>query len=1003
MTSPPIPLVHGRPVDLAAAAAARIEPRLGGSLREDARVGILVPSRAFGDTILAALLERRPALSGLRVHTIDSLSRAILNDAAEFPSISDDTMQRLAMSTAVRETGELPFDAPALPALVHRSWRDARDSGLSLDELGARARSVKLAHPDRFGAALDVWKRREDAMRRTETRDAADIVEAAVAKIETGIEIPAQVLAGFYDVTGLQRKFIEALATAGKIDAIFLPIELDGTTPAAPWRFAEPFARRAIEIADTTEAAEDTGKRPDVHIRRFRDRTTEIRETIRSIRALLDAGTPPAKIAIAARVVPPSLASLVGRIAKSFDVAVSGAGSRPFRAHRIPRAVVQLLRLRERRWARGDIVEILNAGFDPGNGWLRARDVVEIDRTTRHHFIAGGTAEEIRAILPRIEDERADDAKTIERYASAVEALEKRLALVAAPMRGAAWSTWLTTIVDAFRLDDENDLAATERLDSIADTLRRCDDLGAAIEIEDVVALVQNAADLPAPASSGTPVWIGDVMQLRGRVFDHLFVVAVEDGVFPQQRTPDPILDDDDRRALGLHEIGDGLDEERLLLELAIFSATTTATLSFASADIDRRPARPSSLLAELAVRLDPASELEILGNFTTWVDAHAPEQAAVRSPNEALRDAILRGDEDASIPPGVVRALRVARATGTRSPWDGWLHPDDALRDLLRRRLGHISPTHLEDFGVCPQRFLFKRIFHVREIEDPDHEIEMERRRRGSVVHRILEKFYATVSEPEIRGSSARRELAEPIRARLDEIITRAFEEDSVGHPPFNAVIRGIEHANLRSAIVRFVANDMADLDSEQLVPRGFEMHFGDWGEEVQSERRTIELGGIEMGIRGSIDRVDRGANGRVRVVDYKSGTASHLHKLADKIDEGTALQVPLYALVATEIFDVSDEMVTGLVKPLRPSHPIHEYGFNLGEKRQALEHVLGTFVGRIVDGVFPAWPGNERACDLCPVGDSCRTRHDPELRYIALLSKTVLDLIADPEERNA
>ena len=58
-------------------------------------------------------------------------------------------------------------------------------------------------------------------------------------------------------------------------------------------------------------------------------------------------------------------------------------------------------------------------------------------------------------------------------------------------------------------------------------------------------------------------------------------------------------------------------------------------------------------------------------------------------------------------------------------------------------------------------------------------------------------------------------------------------------------------------------------------------------------------------------------------------------------------------------------------------------KHEFTLAETRAELLATLELFVGAILDGWFPAYPGDEKeigSCKYCPVRSSCRTRHDAE-----------------------
>src|SRR5205085_6565979 len=201
---------------------------------------------------------------------------------------------------------------------------------------------------------------------------------------------------------------------------------------------------------------------------------------------------------------------------------------------------------------------------------------------------------------------------------------------------------------------------------------------------------------LPAANRQLPTVWSGDVMRFRDRSFRHLFAVRMQDDLFPQRRVEDPILSDSDRRDIGLREIGDGRDEERLLFQLLLDGASEAVHSSFAGSDGFGKVLRRSAFLRGLAVGRWPLAEEKVIGQRPT-----ANSQ----------------------------RQLQLIAKSGTQSVFDGYLFAggDDAIvRAKLAAALETVSPTHLEDFGECPQKFLLKHVLHAREVEDPEHELQM-------------------------------------------------------------------------------------------------------------------------------------------------------------------------------------------------------------------------------------------------------------------------------------
>ena len=111
----------------------------------------------------------------------------------------------------------------------------------------------------------------------------------------------------------------------------------------------------------------------------------------------------------------------------------------------------------------------------------------------------------------------------------------------------------------------------------------------------------------------------------------------------------------------------------------------------------------------------------------------------------------------------------------------------------------------------------------------------------------------------------------------------------------------------------------------------------------------------------RGRIDRVDRSPDGRrVVVYDYKTGRPNRYDTLDDDpVDAGQLLQLPVYALAATERTGAAEaEAYYWFTRALTVDDALT--GFPLDESLRAR---FGAAVTAIVDGIgrgcFPAVPG--------------------------------------------
>ncbi|HUP48102.1 MAG TPA: PD-(D/E)XK nuclease family protein, partial [Thermoanaerobaculia bacterium] len=630
----------------------------------------------------------------------------------------------------------------------------------------------------------------------------------------------------------------------------------------------------------------------------------------------------------------------------------------PLTAHRIGRGMATLLRLRDRDFPRGEVLEVVRSGLK-----LQTRiNADKADAETRQALIAGGPSTAL--------EHRAGRSVVLADYVALVGELEALTERIDA--------AFLLRTIDLFRIDDAGDLAAVQAIEEIAQMFVRAGRWKRPLEVHAVLDAVEQAAIEPrAPAAAEPVVWMGDVMRLRGRTFDHLYAVRMQDDVLPQRRTEDPLLPDSDRRLLGVREIGDGRDEEALLFDLMRGAVATH--FSYAASDGFGKPLRPSQTLKAFAITQVPEEKSGILKRFS----AFARTRAAMPPPPAERRAGS----------PALQRALQLFVRAGAGGVFDGYVDTP-LLRQRTTAALQSISPTQLEDFGECPQKFLLKHILGVRAVDDPDREVQINHREKGVLDHAVLERFYRATDPGEIRGSAGELpRLPANLAERLEQIIDEEFDAIEQRLPPSNRSMREMERRATKRLLREFVAADLADLIERDLLPAHFEYRFGSKHrrhEPDHPEPFIIETDGVPIRVEGTIDRIDSG-RGRFRIVDYKSGKAGRHEDLASKIDRGVRLQLPLYAMAAAAFFGAPAGSVSAAIKPLvRGETAPEKFAFELAAAEQRLRETLEIFVRAITSGAFPAFPNESdkdfHSCKYCPVRHSCRTRHDPGEQRAAL-----------------
>jgi len=939
-----MPLLHlARYRDIAAEVAERL---ISGDGME-----VLVASGGVANAIAAELLRRRRGgFAGLRIETIETFAARVVNVAGEFPRVAKDAERRLAMRTAVRSIDDPMMESRGIAAMIDRSWRDVRDGGATLAEFESRARNARLRNAARTKLLVRAWREYERLIAEVHAIDPADLLRRAAAIIQSGrVAIKPQIVAGFYDMTGAQRRVVEALRAIEKLEAVYVP-----AAEGDAYRFAEPFVASFGEQADDPDP-----KQTQWDVAQYDARTIELRETCRAAGALLQSGVDASDIGIVARTLDPYDVALLNRFAAAEGFTISTVDETPLVAHRLGRAIATLLRLRENGFPRGDVIEILRGGFVS----KRALNIDEIDMATRRYGIAGGTSKELEPISRNA---------AVDAYVEVLAEIEPLAP--EATLSATESADFLANALSRFAIETDLDLAAAETIDEIAATFRRTSPWNVRFDAATIIDALQNETIRQPAPDTRHPVFVSDVMRFRGRSFAHLFAVRMQDDVFPQRRVDDPLLSDYDRQRLDVREIGDGRDEERMLFQLLLDGAETVH-FSFAGGDGFGKTLRPSPLLKSFVIAQQPQRKTELLKNFGS---------------------SFTKAGGTPAFPGGSRRQLQLLAKMGTKSVFDGYLFAEDddvTLRAKLANAITSVSPTQLEDFGECPQKFFFKHILGVRDVDDPEHELQLNARDKGKLDHGILERLYKTLTDDDYaRAAAALPQLDDVIGNRLDTLVDQAFADIASNIPPFNPTMREIERTATKRILREFVAHDLADLESNGFRPKHFEYRFGKTRySAVPDHPEPFVMGvadGVDLRVDGTIDRVDAGADG-YRIIDYKGGKATRHKDLGKKIDRGVRLQLALYAMAVSQFFDADAAKVRGAIKPLVTSDTnATRFAFELSEKEAELRTTLNLFVSSIIDGVFPAFPADDdadfNACKYCPVNHSCRTKHDFAEKYL-------------------
>ena len=503
------------------------------------------------------------------------------------------------------------------------------------------------------------------------------------------------------------------------------------------------------------------------------------------------------------------------------------------------------------------------------------------------------------------------------------------------------------------------------------------------------------------------------VNSLAGIEFARVWILGATERVFPPPVRQDPILLDEERERISrrapasLAPRSARGSEEALIFALACEAARERLVVSYARrATGENRPRLPSVFFRELASQLegervsaDDAPLLDRIDVERIAGDAigapirpgHAHDPLAVTAAGSSavseperdrtyLQARITRPLAIATFEraqPAFARALAVVRAhfADRYSPWDGALGPDaQAAIAALMPVEKPLGATSLEGYATCPQRFMLERLLRVKAVEEPEQVVRIDALSRGSVIHRIFERFY---DEWDGKGPAPLAvEADQRMRTIAGEECDAARDRGETGY----AAMWEADRVELIEDCVRWLDHERDDELTRALPLVAVEARFGQrmtgekQGSLSQTEPIEIELPSGTLRLHGRIDRVnwDPGRSS-FRIVDYKSG-----RRYAEKSGElqgGRMLQLPLYVLAAARLLGIDPSAgAAAYVYPTRKGdfQVVDWKPEDLAARHADVIALLDAIVTSFRGGDFLIAP-SDGACDYCPFNGIC------------------------------
>ncbi len=497
----------------------------------------------------------------------------------------------------------------------------------------------------------------------------------------------------------------------------------------------------------------------------------------------------------------------------------------------------------------------------------------------------------------------------------------------------------------------------------------------------------------PSPRRYGA-VLVAPTSYAHGLEFDVTIMPGLAERLLPRKLIEDPLLPDAVRVRLNSALVvqADRAEAERTALRVALGAASRRTAVSYPRVDVEQgRPRVPSfyalEILRAAEGRLPGFDELarRAAGEHRArlgWPVPQNPVDAIDTIEFDlATLERVVGGDAETTrgaahylldANPHLGRALR-ARARRWLRRWT----PNDGLVDLTTAERGALarhqlaarsySPTALQHYAACPFKFFLQAIIRL-EPRDEIQELEaIDPLTRGALFHEVQFETLTALRKTDalpVRGSGLDRAY-ELLESKLSAV--GAYYHDELAPAIERVWLDGLDsiRADLREWMRR-----MAE-DADGFCPDRFELSFGlpDRAKaDPGSVAEPIKLS-IGINLRGSIDLIERGSDGALRVTDHKTGRVYAGKNLL--IGGGKTLQPVLYALAAEQLLGA--QVASGRLYYCTAAG---NYESRTVPLDTAAREAIATFAAEIdaalSRGFFPSAPADGQ-CEYCDYRIAC------------------------------
>jgi ATP-dependent helicase/nuclease subunit B len=421
----------------------------------------------------------------------------------------------------------------------------------------------------------------------------------------------------------------------------------------------------------------------------------------------------------------------------------------------------------------------------------------------------------------------------------------------------------------------------------------------------------------PLPPAGKNCVHVCNVYESRVPEYDTVFVIGLQEKLFPMSSRNGPFLKDHERRTLSsngavkLPRTLNRSSEESYLFYIAITRATRKLYLTCHNADLD-------------------GNEVTVSHYLNRVTDLFTKESIAAITRSIPLGKLIPQSDEIVlrqDIHHFVVAKLhqRQERPSGLASRlYDEYIKPEKNLRQilaeglpyrafsisdptktLLQKPLYHMSISRLETYGRCRYRYFVEYVLKIR----PREEMEFSPLVEGALYHDILDALMRKIYQQD----QTEIETLPPsgLLKLVEEMVNQHIQ---LRYPAmFKSLRVQVSKSRFQDKLKVFLLKEQNNQSFNATRPAFFELGFSDTHADAHRDQAStrdallIDCGdGLKVRLSGRIDRVDifeHNGEKLAVIIDYKK--SANIKGLPAFID-GEVLQCPIYMIALEKLFGI-------------------------------------------------------------------------------------------------